>query len=286
MFAWGFLPLTAKEESMVSSNPAFSRSPAFSSGAVAKGAQLSQQNLSAGQLDELYGRPSASPADTDRMTYEDTIVKTVVSFGILLVGAAIGWFIPALAIPAAIAGFVLALVNIFKKKPSPALVLSYAAVQGVFVGGISQFFEAEYAGIVFQAILGTLVVVGVTLALFASGKVRASKRATKIFLVAMIGYAVFSLINFGLMIFTDIGAESGPFGIRSIEFFGIPLGVIIGIFVILLAAYSLVLDFDNIKRGVERGAPRIFAWSAAFGIMLTVVWLYMEILRLLAILRE
>ncbi|MCU1638120.1 MAG: rane protein, partial [Microbacteriaceae bacterium] len=161
--------------------------------------------------------------------------------------------------------------------PSPALVLSYAAVQGVFVGGISQFFETAYAGIVFQAILGTLVVVGVTLALFASGKVRASKKMTKIFLVAMVGYAVFSLINFGLLAF---GVLDG-FGLRS----G-PLGVVIGIFVILLAAYSLVLDFDNIKTGVERGAPRIFGWTAAFGIMVTVVWLYMEILRLLAIFRE
>ena len=271
---------------MASSNPAFSRSPAFSSGAVVKSTQFSQQNLSAGQLDELYGRPSAGPVETERMTYEDTIVKTVVSFGILLVGAAVGWFIPILALPAALIGFVLALVNIFKKKPSPALVLSYAAAQGVFVGGISMFFDAQWSGIVVQAILGTLVVVGVTLALFASGKVRASKRATKIFLVAMIGYAVFSLINFGLMIFTDIGAEAGSFGVRSIEIFGIPLGAIIGVFVILLAAYSLVLDFDSIKTGVEQGAPRVFAWRAAFGIMVTVVWLYMEILRLLAILRE
>ncbi|MEO7349668.1 MAG: Bax inhibitor-1/YccA family protein, partial [Terrimesophilobacter sp.] len=78
-----------------------------------------------------------------------------------------------------------------------------------------------------------------------------------------------------------------PFGLRSVEIIpGVPLGVILGIFVILLAAYSLVMDFDQIKTGVERGAPRIYGWSAAFGIMLTVVWLYLEILRLLAILRN
>jgi uncharacterized YccA/Bax inhibitor family protein len=267
---------------MATSNPAFKNTPAFSAGAT-KGIQLSQnQNLSAGQLDELYGRPSATSVDTDRMTYEDTIVKTVVSFGFLLVGAAIGWFIPLLMIPAAIAGFVLALVNIFKKKPSAPLVLSYAAVQGVFVGGLTMFFESQYPGIAVQAVLATFTVVGVTLALFASGKIRASKKATKIFLIAMVGYAAFSLLNFGLMIF---GVNDQPFGLRSEEIFGIPLGAILGVLVILLGAYSLVLDFDGVQQGVRNGAPRAFAWKAAFGIMLTVIWLYMEILRLIAILR-
>lgn len=261
---------------MASSNPAFKNSPAFSAGA-AKGVQLSKtQNLSATELDELYGRPSAGSAETDRMSYEDTIVKTVVAFAFLLVGAAVGWFIPVLMIPAAIIGFVLALVNIFKKKPSPALVLAYAGAQGVFVGGISMFFETQYPGIAVQAVLATLVVVGVVLALFASGKVRASKKATKIFLVAMVAYAVFSLVNLGLMFF---GVLDG-FGMRE----G-PMGLIIGVLVILLASYSLVLDFDYVKTGVDRGAPRIFAWTAAFGIMMTVIWLYVEILRLIAILR-
>ena len=272
---------------MAASNPAFKNTPAFSAGAT-KGIQLSQnQNLSAGQLDELYGRPSATSVDTDRMTYEDTIVKTVVAFGFLLVGAAVGWVIPVLMIPAAIAGFVLALVNIFKKKPSAALVLSYSAVQGVFVGALTMFFESqpEYSGIAVQAVHATFTVVGVTLALFASGKIRASKKATKIFLIAMVGYAAFSLINFGMMIF-DVTDQ--PFGMRSYEIpilGGIPLGAVLGVFVILLAAYSLVLDFDGVQQGVRNGAPRNFAWKAAFGIVLTVVWLYMEILRLLAILR-
>jgi len=268
---------------MATSNPAFKNTAAFSAGAT-KGIQLSQnQNLSAGQLDDLYGRPSATSVDTDRMTYEDTIVKTVVAFGFLLVGAAVGWFIPLLMIPAAIAGFVLALVNIFKKKPSAPLVLSYAAVQGVFVGGLTMFFEAQYSGIAVQAVLATFTVVGVTLALFASGKIRASKKATKIFLIAMVGYAAFSLINFGMIIF---GVTDQPFGLRSAEIIpGVPLGAVLGVFVILLGAYSLVLDFDGVQQGVRNGAPRSFAWRAAFGIILTVVWLYMEILRLIAILR-
>ena len=267
---------------MATSNPAFSNSPAFSQSAT-KAIQWTQEPSSQ-QLDDLYARSSATPDQMDRMTYENTIVKTVIAFAVLLVTAAVGWFIPALMIPAAIVGFVLALVNIFKKKPSPALVLAYAAAQGLFVGGISSIFEMGSPGIVTQAVIGTFAVVGVVLALFASGKIRASKRATKVFLVATVGYMLFSLINMGLMIF---GVTDSAFGLRSepSPLFGIPWGVLIGIFVILLATYSLVLDFDAVKTGVQRGAPAIFGWQAAFGIMVTVIWLYLEILRMLAILR-
>ncbi|MHB1235165.1 MAG: Bax inhibitor-1/YccA family protein [Microbacteriaceae bacterium] len=270
---------------MVSSNPAFTNSPAFSD-RPATAAQLvraTKPPMTATELADLYDRPSATPAETDRMSYEDVILKVVISFAILLVGAAVGWFMPVLLLPAMIVGFVLALINVFKKKPSPALVLSYAAVEGIFVGAISRVFATLWEGIVPQAVFGTLVVVGVTLALFASGKIRASKRATQVFLVAMIGYVVFSLVNVVLMM-TNV--TTGMFGLSSIRVFGIPLGAIIGVLVILMAAYSLVLDFTNVKIGVDRGAPRVYGWTAAFGIMVTVVWLYLEILRLLAILRS
>ncbi|WP_167138347.1 Bax inhibitor-1/YccA family protein [Diaminobutyricimonas sp. TR449] len=263
-------------------NPAFSNSPAFKGNAP---------TMTVDQLNELYGRPAATDSDRtvapepvmlpadERMTYEDTIVKTLVAFALLVAGAVVGWIVPVLALPAALVGFVLALVNIFKKKPSKALILSYAAVEGVFVGGISFFFQAMYDGIVTQAVLGTLGVVGVTLALFMSGKVRATPKMTKIFLVAMLGYGAFSLVNFGLMMF---GVTDSMFGLRG-EY---PLlGIGLGVLVVLLAAYSLVMDFENIKTGVERGAPRVFGWQAAFGIMVTVVWLYTEILRLIAIIR-
>ncbi len=275
---------------MASSNPAFNNSPAFSSNReiaqrLPQATPVSTAGMTAQQLTELYSQPSATPTDTDRMTYEDTIVKVVISFVLLLIGSAVGWFVPALLIPALIVGFVLALVNIFKKKPSPALILSYAAVQGVFVGAITMFFESQFPGIAVQAVVGTFVVVGVTLALFASGKIRASKKATKIFLIGMIGYAVFSVINLILM---ATGLNTDAFGLRSatIPIIGLPFGVILGILVIFMAAYSLVLDFDSIQTGVKRGAPRIYGWAAAFGIMVTVIWLYLEILRLLAILRR
>jgi uncharacterized YccA/Bax inhibitor family protein len=279
---------------MASSNPAFNNSPAFSDRAkvAAKfpiAAPPASADMSAQQLTDLYSQPAATPSDTDRMSYEDTMVKILISFAILIGGAAVGWFIPMLFIPAAIAGFVLALVNIFKKKPSPALILTYAAVEGIFVGGITSFFEAMWPGIAIQAVIGTAAVIGVTFALFASGRVRASAKATKVFLIAMVGYGVFTIVNLILM---ATGVNKDAFGLRSAEItlpvigVAVPLGVIIGIFVVIMAAYSLVLDFDSIKTGVTRGAPRVYGWTAAFGIMVTVVWLYLEILRILALMRR
>jgi uncharacterized YccA/Bax inhibitor family protein len=259
---------------MSNSNPAFSRSAVFTQGGLS--------TPSATDLDELYGRPSATTADTGRMSYEDTIMKTLITFGVLLAGAVVGWFVPELAIPGFIVGLVLALVNIFKKQPSRGLILAYAGFQGLFVGGISFIFNGMWDGIVTQAVFGTLAVVGVTLFLFLSGRVRTSPKATKIFLVAMVGYLAFSLVNFGLIMF---GATDEMFGLRSYEILGIPLGAILGVLIVLLAAYSLVMDFESIKAGVEQGAPRVFGWQAAFGIVVTVVWLYVEILRILAILR-
>jgi uncharacterized YccA/Bax inhibitor family protein len=254
-------------------------------------------------LEGMYAAPPAGAIETDRMSVEDTVIKTLGLFAVLLVTAAIGWVwtLGGLTITGApnqptniapwligaLGGFVLAMVVIFtsRKKVRPALILAYAAFEGLFVGGISAFFEVQWPGIVLQATLATLAVVGVTLALFASGKVRASKKATKIFLIAMVGYLVFSLLNVILM---WTGAAPGAFGLSSqpSPLFGIPWGLIIGVFVVIMAAYSLVLDFDEIQQGVRNGAPRKFAWLGAFGIMVTVVWLYVEILRIIAIARS
>jgi uncharacterized YccA/Bax inhibitor family protein len=252
----------------------------------------------AATLEGKFAAPSAGARETDRMTIEDTVWKTVALFAVLLVTAVVGWVWTMAGVSVenptnvnmapwligALGGFVLAMVNIFKKKPSVPLIIAYAAFEGLFIGGISAFFEFMWPGIVIQATLATVAVVGVTLALFASGKVRASKKATKIFLIAMIGYAVFSLLNVVLMVFGVFPADQ-MFGMYSATIMGIPVGLIIGILVVIMAAYSLVLDFDQIQRGVRNGAPRVYAWVGAFGIMVTVVWLYVEILRILAILR-
>jgi uncharacterized YccA/Bax inhibitor family protein len=248
-------------------NPALSNNPAFKKGST----------VSAAQLEELYERPAASPADTGRMTYEDTAVKTVILFAVLLATSVVGWIMPGLAIVGALVGFVLAMVNTFKREPSVPLIVLYAAAEGLFVGGISKIFDDRWNGIVAQAGLATLVTVGITLALFASGKVRASAKATKIFLIAMVSYLVFQLVNVVLQV---TGVAGGTFGLQSGW-----LGILIGVAVVIMAAYSLVLDFDQIQQGVRRGIPARYGWTGAFGIMVTVVWLYIEFLRLIAILR-
>ena len=267
---------------MALDNPAFSRNSAFSQ----QGAVAAAQNVSAQQLQEMYNQPATLP-DREVMTVENTVAKTAGAFAVLVVFAAVGWLVtpamPWLFWGASIIGFVLALVNIFKKEPSPGLILAYAAAQGVFIGGISLMFEAQWAGIVAQAVIGTLAVVGVTLALFASGKIRASKKATKVFLIAMVGYLVFSLVNLILM---WTGVNNDPWGLLGAEIWGIPLGLVVGVLVILMAAYSLVLDFDWIQQGVRNRAPKKYGWSGAFGILVTVIWLYLEILRFLAIARD
>lgn len=255
------------------------------------------------QLEGMYAAPPAGAIETDRMSVEDTVWKTAGLFAILLVTAAIGWVwtLGGLDAPAynpnaaaavnmlpwivgALGGFVLAMVITFtsRKKVRPALIFAYAAFEGLFIGGISAFFEVIYPGIVVQATLATVSVVGVTLALFASGKIRASKKATKIFMIAMMGYLVFSLLNLVLM---WTGINDNAFGLLSANIMGIPLGLIIGVLVVIMAAYSLVLDFDQIQQGVRNGAPRKYGWLGAFGIMVTVVWLYVEILRIIAIAR-
>jgi uncharacterized YccA/Bax inhibitor family protein len=268
----------------MASNPAFSPNNFIRAAAAAKAGEQTTRDVTPEQLDELYGRPSATPAETERMSYEDTIVKTVITLGATFIGGAIGFFVPVLALPALLIGTVLAFVNIFKKKPVAALVLAYGLFQGIAIGGFSGVLERALPGIIGQALLGTGLVIGVTLALFASGRIRASARATKIFLIAIIAYSLYNLVNFGLMVF---GVNNDPWGLASWDgIFGIPLGLVLAPVIILLGAYSLVLDFTDIKQGVEQGAPRNFAWKAAFGLVLTIIWLYVEILRMIAIFRE
>ncbi|WP_427016659.1 Bax inhibitor-1/YccA family protein [Pseudarthrobacter sp. P1] len=244
----------------------------------------SQAQLSSQQLQDLYNAPSAGPAQTGRMTFDDVIMKTVATLALVLVGAAAGWIVPILTIPGMIVGLVLGLVNSFKKQPSPALILVYAAAEGMFLGGLSRSLESVYPGIVVQAVLGTLSVFAVTLVLFKSGKLRATPKATKFFMIALGGYAVFSLINFGLMVFN---VTNSPWGVNSMDIPGtnIPFGLILGLLAIGLAAFSLVMDFTSIAQGVQNGLPAKYSWTAAFGLTVTLVWLYIEIIRLIAILR-
>jgi uncharacterized YccA/Bax inhibitor family protein len=266
---------------MTMTNPAFRRNPAFKD----------KQNMSAEELQKLYELTSENTVAEKPMTFESTLMKSVLGFAVLLIGGVIGWLIvasnPGIAggvlMVSGIGAFVLAMVNIFKREPVPALILLYALLEGVLLGGLSMMYNALWDGIVVQAVIATAVVFAVTLALFASGKVRVSKRATKIFFIVVISYIVFSLVNILLMV---TGVNNDPWGLEGIKIFGIPLGVIFGLVMVLMAAYALVMDFTMIKTGITNKAPAKYEWTGVFSIMLTVVWLYLQILRILAISRS
>jgi len=272
------------------SNPVFTSSRAFQDPVQRRGQQAQGyadgHAVSAATLEQMYGQPSATPVQTNRITYDDVIVKTGGLLALVVVAAVVAWQVspamPGLYIGGAIVGFVLALVNIFKKSPSPALIMAYAVAEGVFLGGLSYFINQFYEGVAMQALIATVVTFAVVLIGFTSGRLRATPKLTKMFVIAMISYAAFSLVNLGIMLF---GASDSAWGLRSgVEIAGLPLGVIIGAVAVLLAAYSLVMDFEQIKHGVEVGVPRKLAWTFAFGLVVTLVWLYVEFLRIFAIL--
>lgn len=231
------------------------------------------------QLDAIYNAPQRARVG-ERMTIDDVVAKTGILFAVLLVGALIGWQIPALALPAMLVGLVLGLVNAFKKNVSPALVVTYAAAQGVFLGGLSVIFTAIAGGapIVHQAIIGTLVAFGVMLWLYSTERVRVTGKFVKVMMGLMISYLVIAIASV-VSSFFGVGGGWGFYGVSG-------LGLLLCLAGVALASFSLMLDFESIKQAVAYGVPRNEAWRASFGLMVTLIWLYTEILRLLAILNS
>jgi len=239
-------------------------------------------NPTAEDLQRMYD--TAGPG-TGRMTLDDVIVKTGISFLLVVAGAVVGWntaeSIPMLWVGAMLVGLVLGLVNAFKKKVSPALVLAYALVEGVFLGGISFWYNTIAVnngteGIVQQAVLGTLVAFGVMLVLYRTRIIKVDGRFMKMFMVALISYGVIALASFVFAMFGG-GGGWGFYGVDGI-------GILLCLVGVGLAAFSLVLDFEAISQAVRYGAPERESWRMAFGLLATLIWLYLELLRLLAIL--
>ena len=250
--------------------------------------QQAQPGLAATDLAAQTQGVRRAPAGAGAaMTLSDVIVKTAISFGFLLVGAVIGWQLvttsPLLFWGAMIGGLVLGLVNAFKREVSPPLVLAYAFVQGVFLGGISWTYDAwvqnvnpSYTGLVAQAVIATLVVFGVMLALYQSRIVKVNGTFMKVMMVGMISYLVIAIASVISSLF-GVGGGWGFYGVGG-------LGIALMAFAVLLAAFSLMLDFEAINRGIAMGLPERESWRMAFGLLVTLIWLYLEILRLLAIL--
>ena len=255
--------------------------------------QVSPEQLAG--LEAQYQAPSATNADMRRMTYDDVIIRTAGMFAVILATGALSWSLVtssdeatfslgAMAVFAgAIGAFVLGLVNSFKREPSPALILAYAAFEGLLLGGFSGIMEARYEGIVVQAVLATLATFGAMLAAYSYGGFRVQGRFRRVVVVATFGYMIFSLINFVLMM---TGTTTGAWGLRSLTIMGIPLGVPLGILAVILASFFLAIDFESIENGVRNGLPQRYAWAGAFGLVVTIVWLYVEFLRLLSYFRD
>ena len=238
--------------------------------------QQAQYGQPYGEADYGVAAPTYSepiPAG-ERLTMNDVMVKTGINLGLVAVGAAVAWYAPVLMLLGLVGGLVLGLVNSFKKKVSPVLVMAYALMEGLLLGGLSAVVDMRYPGVAIQAVLATLVVAGTTLALFANGKLRATPKLNKIFMIGAIGYMAYGFISI-------LGAGIFGSSLNSFSIGGIPLGLVVGLFAVALATYSLLLDFTTTSEAVEAGLPERESWRLAFGLTASLVWLYVEILRVL-----
>ncbi len=284
---------------MQSSNPVFRRADGFNGRSGA-------QDTPAYPGTQTYADPSqwgtgvpgqvTAPVDQGRMTIDSVVQKTGLTLGIVVLFAAATWVITPdvtsesamgsiylLAMLGAVGGFVLAMVNSFKRVISPALVLAYAAFEGVFVGGFSKVIESAFTqpgespgGLVIGAVIGTFAAVAGTLAAYKFFNIKVGTKFRKWVLGALLGFVAVSLLDFVLSLF---GASFGFNG------FG-PMGAVSSIIGLGLGVLMLILDFDFVERGIEAGLPESESWRAAFGLTVTIVWIYIELLRLLAIFRN
>lgn len=237
------------------------------------------------QLQDMYNQQSAGPVQTGRATMDDVIMKTIGLFAIVLVFAAAGWYVAAqypefgfmLWIGGMLGTLALGLVIAFKKTLSVPLIVAYAALEGVFVGAVSQVFNAQWPGVVATAVFATLATfVGMFLA-YKTGLIKVTDKFRRIVTMMVFGYAIFAIGNFIYAMVTNTQFGLGGSG---------PVGIGISLFAVGLASVTLTLDFDSIDRAIATGAPQKYSWLLAHGLIVTVVWLYIEFLRLFARMRE
>ena len=234
----------------------------------------------------MLNAPAADAVDRGAMTYDDVVVKSLMCFGLLLVGAVAGWMTGIVALSAAmLVAFAacavtlgLALFIQFSKKVRPGAIVAYSLVEGFVLGALSCAFEMMYPGIVVSAVLATLVVIGVTLGAFTMGFVRNSNTLTR---VAGIGSFAFFIYYTASLFLSGTGLVNMA-AVRNITIFGIPLGIIIGVLAVFIGVLCLVRDFDAVKVGVANNVPEKYSWLCTFAIMTDVIWIYLEILKILS----
>lgn len=248
-----------------------------------------QQGAYADQMasyEAMMNAPAADSVDRGQMTYDDVVVKSLMCFGLLVAGAVVGWMagviVPGMALLAALGlcavTLVLGLFVRFSKKVRPGAIIAYSLIEGFVLGALSFAFETLYPGIVVLAVMATLVVIGVTLAAFSFGFVRNSKTLTRVAVLGSVAFAIYYGVSFLLAVTGTVDMTL----VRNITVFGIPLGVIIGVLAVFIGVLCLVRDFDAVKVGVNAGVPVKYSWLCTFAIMTDVIWIYLEILRILS----
>jgi uncharacterized YccA/Bax inhibitor family protein len=233
----------------------------------------------------IPGAPALpQPGAGGPITIADVMVKSLLVFAVTVVFAVAGWNLtgpyPWLLWVGMLGGLALGLVNAFKKVPSPALIMLYAAFQGVFLGGISSWYndfavQQQYQGIVLQAVLATMTTFGVMLTLYLTGVVKVTRKFQSIMMVALVSYMILGVASFVAALF-GVGGGWGFYGVSGI-------GLAVCVIGVLIAAFFLLMDFEAISQGVRAGVPERESWRMAFGLLVTLIWLYLEFLRLLAI---
>ena len=245
-----------------------------------------QDSLNPAQLQDLYNQPSAGPVQTGRVTLDDVVMKTLGLFSIVLLVGAASWFTvagnPNLSLPLLLGGMfgglAVGLVIAFKKSISVPLIVLYSVLEGVLVGTISSVFEQRWPGIVTTAVIATLSTFAGMFLAWKFGVIKVTDRSRRIFGMAILGYLLFSLANV-VASFMGVGQGWG-FGGNGM------LGIGISVLGVGLASYSLAIDFDSVDRAVKAQLPEKYSWLLAHGLIVTLVWLYLEILRLLARMRN
>lgn len=248
----------------------------------------SQEAMTAQQLNEMYAGRSAGPVDTGRVTVDDVIVKSLSLFGVTMAVAGVSWFAtsgnPGLTLPLWLGGMfgtlILGFVIVFMKQVSVPLLMVYAVLQGGFLGALSQFINSipDYEGVVLTAVLATLCVFVAMYVGYATGFIKVTSRSRRIFFFAIVGYSIFSILQVILQL-TGV-VDGWGFGGSG------PLGIGLSLLGTGLAAYSLAIDFDSIDHAVKVGAPSKYSWLLAHGLIVSIVWLYIEFIRLFARLRD
>jgi uncharacterized YccA/Bax inhibitor family protein len=247
------------------------------------------EQMSPEQLEQMYQQPPAGPTQTGRLTLDDVVIKSLMLFGLVLATAVPTWlWVNAVATPEEVGTRAMPLWLLgmfgslglsfaigFSKKVNVPLILVHAVLQGLFIGAVSAYFELLYQGVVSTAVVATLGTFAGMFIAWKVGFIKVTSKSRRIFGMMAMGYLVFLLINLGA---SFLGFGDG-WGI-----YGGPLGIAISLLGVGLASYSLAVDFDSIDRGIAAGAPEKYSWLMGHGLIASLVWLYIEFLRLFSIL--